>query len=241
MLWTAEHDGEGSFCFNVLANAVMLRQNGHQFIYVLLVIDVIFFLEPPLVHEKNQVFNDDFIDCVLFGQEGVVEDFFGKFYHALMLQKLVQIQEILKISKFVFINFLLDDLYLGQYLVCHSDKLLFIFHLHDLLFANLVLQEGGDDSLFLLHNFQERHVYFYALEPLRFLVNFLYGLELLNDRVILRERNVFDVNHDLVQRYVIITTQLKLCLHALNQNFINSFVFDVKLPLFIVEPIENAF
>jgi hypothetical protein len=219
----------------------MLRQNGHQFIYILLVIDVIFFLEPPLVHEKNQVFNDDFVDCVLFRQEGVIEDSFGKFYHALVLQKLVQIQEILKVSKFVFIDFLLDDLYLRQYLVAHSDKLLLIFHLHDLLFANLVFQEGGDDNLFLPHNLQERHVYFYALEPLCFLVNFLYGLEFLNDRVILCERNVFHVNHDLVQRYVIITPQLKLCLHALNQNFINSFIFDVELPLFIVEPIENAF
>ena len=87
-------------------------------------------LQPPLVHEKYQVFYYDLVNHVLSRQVRIIQHTLCVFYHMLMLQQFIEIEEVLEIPEFLFIDLLLYNLNFSQYLVSGHDKLLLTIEFH---------------------------------------------------------------------------------------------------------------
>jgi hypothetical protein len=66
------------------------------------------------------------------------------------------------------------------------------------------------------------------------------GVEVLNDGVVLGKGDVLDVNHNFLERHVVLAAQLEFDLYGLDEHPINTFVLYMKLPLLVVEPIQDV-
>jgi len=66
----------------------------------------------------------------------------------------------------------------------------------------------------------------------------LHCVELLDDGVVFGERDVLEVDHDLVEGNVVIAAQLQLHLHGFDEQFVNTFVLDMELLLLVVETVH---
>ena len=137
---------------------------------------------------------------------GVAKQSLGVLYEVLVLEQFVEVKEVLEIFELLFVDLFLDDLDLCEDLVAGHDEVLLRLQVHHILVSDLFFQEGADDSLLLVHDLHEGHVDLDSLEPLGLLIDLLDGLQLLNDGVVLGERNVLNIDHNLIQRNIVATT-----------------------------------
>lgn len=176
MIGCWQHHCEFSLSFDIIPDAVLRWQHSDKLHHVFSMLDVGLLLEPPFVHVEDKIFDNDFIDDILSGEMRIFKHNFSKSNHLFLLKQLVQVQEILKISELLFVNFFLNNLNLSQNLIGGTDKFFFVGHLHDCLLPNLLIEKGTDDVLLLFHDFKEGKINFNTFKSLSFFIDLLNGL-----------------------------------------------------------------